>query len=77
MHPIINELAKDYYVFEVRFEDSPEIAAALHVTRLPTMVVYEDGKEVTRFTGITAKDELTKRLKPKADQAKDTDYDLG
>lgn len=69
MHPVIDELAKDYIVYTVRIEDHPEVAAALKTTGLPTMVVMENQKEVTRYVGITSKADLTKRLKPAKDQA--------
>lgn len=77
MHPIIDQLAKDYIVYTVRIEDYPDVAAALKATRLPTMVVFDKGREVTRYVGATSKETLLARLKTRKEQATAVpDYDF-
>ena len=77
MHPIVDGLAKDYYVYEVDIDEQSDVAKALKVSSVPTMIVMEDGKELARFVGITSKEKLTAKLKTKADQAKaEPDYDF-
>ena len=74
MHPIIDELAKDYIVYTVRLEDCPDAAADLHVTSLPLMVVFENRKELARYVGITSKANLTKRLKTRKSQTANYEF---
>lgn len=75
MHPVVDGLAKDYYVYEVDIDEQSDVAKALKVSSVPTMIVMEDGKELARFVGITAKEKLTEKLKMKADQSP-PDYDF-
>lgn len=76
MHPVIDELAKDYIVYTIRVEDQPEVFARLAATGLPTTIVFDQGKEVTRYVGLTSKDALTNRLKTRKEQASAPDYDF-
>lgn len=75
MHPVVDGLAKDYYVYEVDIDEQSDVAKALKVSSVPTMIVMEGGKELDRFVGITAKAKLTAKLKTKAQQA-EPDYDF-
>lgn len=51
LKPKLEEFAKehpDIKVHRVNVEKSPQIAAELNISHLPTLVLYKDGKEVTR-----------------------------
>lgn len=63
MEPVIEELAKKGVTIEkINIDDNMELAQNYGVMSIPTFVIENDGKEVTRFTGITDKDEIQKAL---------------
>lgn len=77
MHPVVDGLAKDYYVYEVDIDEQSDVAKALKVGSVPTMIVMEGGKELARFVGVTAKAKLTAKLKTKAAQEQaEPDYNF-
>jgi thioredoxin 1 len=45
-------------VVKVNIEDNQELAAEYKINMLPTLVVFKDGKEVNRVTGIQSKAQL-------------------
>lgn len=47
-----NAFAGQVEVWKVNVDESPEIAHSLGVKGIPTLVVYKDGAEVTRRTGV-------------------------
>jgi thioredoxin-like negative regulator of GroEL len=68
MHPVIDELAKDYAVYTLNVDEHPDVVTKLKANVLPMMIVMDKGVEVTRFIGITAKAEIAKRLKTRKSQ---------
>ena len=77
MHKVIDTLTGDYYVYEADIDKQPDVAAALKVSSLPTMIVFEDGEELVRYVGVTPKEKLTAKLKTKAQQEKaEPDYNF-
>lgn len=65
--PAFEALAREYEG-RVRFgklnvDESPDIAGLLQIRSIPTLVVFDlDGNEVTRFTGIPPRRDLTNVL---------------
>jgi thioredoxin 1 len=45
-------------VVKVNIEDNQELAAEYKINMLPTLVVFKDGKEINRVTGIQSKAQL-------------------
>jgi thioredoxin 1 len=53
--PILEALAEDFpeqiTIYKVNADDNSGLAAELKISSIPTIVVYEDGKETKRVTG--------------------------
>jgi len=68
MAPVFEELSKDPdFEGKVKFakvssEDHPDIASASHVTGIPCLIVFKDGKEVDRIVGFAPKEALKAKI---------------
>ncbi|MBP8128007.1 MAG: thioredoxin [Candidatus Hydrogenedentes bacterium] len=64
--PVIEELAGQYEgkakIGKVNVDHEQALAEQFGVSSIPTLVVLKDGKEATRFVGVTAKDQLSKAI---------------
>ncbi|WNY25292.1 thioredoxin family protein [Methanolapillus millepedarum] len=59
--PIIEELKTKYAKVNFRIVDideSPDMARTYNIHAVPTLVVLKDGKEVSRFVGVSSKEKL-------------------
>ena len=70
MEPLVEEIASTFAgrlrVARLNLDDNPEATARLRIQGVPTLVVFEDGREVTRMIGVRDKDELLRRIGPVA-----------
>jgi thioredoxin 1 len=66
MAPILNDLAhssaEKFVVAKVNVQYEEAIARRFRINSIPTLVLFKDGKEVKRFTGIRTKKFLTKEV---------------
>jgi len=66
--PILDELGQEYSqyltIFKVDTDKYPTLASKYAIRALPTLVLFENGKEVTRLVGLLSKGELKDALKP-------------
>lgn len=66
MAPTIDKLAVAFKdrakVGKLNVDDSPSTAGALGVSSIPTVVIFKDGQEVTRFVGVKSEADLTKAI---------------
>ena len=64
--PVLEELAGDFTgratVAKVNVDEAPGLAQQFGVSSIPTLLVLKDGKEVSRFVGVTAKGTLASAL---------------
>lgn len=64
--PIVEEIADETagkaVVGKVNIDEEAELAARFRVTSIPTLIVFEGGKEVRRSVGSQGKDALKKLL---------------
>ncbi|HUU92306.1 MAG TPA: thioredoxin [Phycisphaerae bacterium] len=64
--PIVEELAAEYEgkvkVGKVDSDAHRETAGKFGITAIPSLILFKDGKEVKRFVGVTAKDDLKAAL---------------
>lgn len=65
--PILNEvlMMKGYenvVGLKVDFDKEKDLKKALNVSKQSTLVVFKSGKEITRKTGLTSKDEIKKLI---------------
>ena len=63
MEPTIEEVAKDFegkvVVAKLNVDENPELAQALDVMSIPTMMVFKNGQPVNRLVGLSTKERLT------------------
>ena len=54
--PVIDKLAEEsdgsYNVVKVNVDEEPELAARYDVQSLPTLLLFQDGKPITRLIGL-------------------------
>jgi len=67
MAPVLNELAdeldgKDVAVGKVNIEQYQSLAKKYNIRSIPTMVIFKNGVEVSRFSGVRNKEYLKKQL---------------
>jgi thioredoxin 2 len=66
MEPIIEELATSLAgrvrVAKLDVDRNPEAAERLRILGVPTVIVFRDGREVTRMVGARGRDELLRAL---------------
>jgi thioredoxin-like negative regulator of GroEL len=49
MHPILEK--SEYTVYEVNVDEHPQLASDLNINGIPTIVYFENGKEVSAILG--------------------------
>ncbi len=62
LSPVVDQVAEEVAdkgsVFKVNVDEAANIAAQFGVMSIPTLVVFKDGEEVQRFTGVQPKGAL-------------------
>jgi thioredoxin len=70
MEPVIEEVASKLAgrlrVARLHLDKNPETANRLRIQGVPTLVVFRDGREVSRMVGVREKEDLLRRLAPVA-----------
>lgn len=64
--PIIDELAGEVEIekiYKADIDQNQNLAAKFNVASVPTMVIFKDGQEIKRFTGLRNKEQIIKDLK--------------
>lgn len=60
-----SENNKDIEVCKIDVDKSREFAKSLNISSLPTIVLFEDGKEIARHKGLIDEEELEEFVKDK------------
>ncbi len=64
--PAIEEIASEYAgklkVGKLNVDDSPAAATNFGVMNIPTLILFNQGKEVERIVGVTSKGEIAKKI---------------
>jgi len=67
MAPVLNELADELsgnsHVGKVNIEQYQSLAQKFKVRNIPTMILFKNGKEVTRIVGVKSKDFLLEQIR--------------
>lgn len=63
LSPIMEELAQDYSVLKVDTDLFSDIAIKYGIMSIPTIMVFQDGKEVAKNIGFATKEEIIKMLR--------------
>ncbi len=64
--PIIEDISKeikDINFYEIDADESSDIASQYEVMGIPTLILFNNGKEVKRIVGLRSKEDLKKELK--------------
>lgn len=65
MAPILNDIAEsepDITVAKLNVDTQQQLAAKFAIRGIPTMVIFKNGKEVKRFTGVKTKSVILKEV---------------
>ncbi len=64
--PILEEVAEDLgdkvRIVKVNTDENPHSPGRYGVMSIPTMILFKDGKEVTRLVGVMSRPELRRRI---------------
>jgi thioredoxin-like negative regulator of GroEL len=72
MYPQIEKMRQaGYIIYVIDVDEYTKTRDHFEAKSVPTLVVMDKGKEVTRFTGVTDADKITKYLVKEADQKDD------
>lgn len=69
LSPTIEELAQDkkysdkYYFYKVNVDYANNIAKEYNIMYIPTVIIFKDGTEMTRSSGVVEKDYIVDMLK--------------
>ncbi len=63
LQSLSEELAGSVSFYEVDVDENPELSKRLGIKGVPTLVAFEDGKEIGRIVGLVGKDNIKKLLK--------------
>jgi thioredoxin len=63
LESIARELSEVYRIFKVDVDKADRLVKLLKITRIPTLVVIRDGREVARQEGAVPKREILSELK--------------
>ena len=67
MVPILQEMARDKYpIQKIDIQERPDVSRQYGVTRIPTLVLLVEGREVKRFTGFTSGETLRSAMQQAA-----------
>ena len=66
MTPILEKLSTEFTdkadIVKCNVEDNNALAAKYGVSNIPTLIIFKDGEEVTRQSGVVKGDKLTEML---------------
>lgn len=66
MVPVLNELAEEtngkVTIAKLNVDDAKATASKFGVRSIPTLILFKNGREIHRFTGVKTKDYLLKEL---------------
>lgn len=64
--PVIEELAEEFSesvtIAKLDTDQNAETAAAYGITAIPTVIMFRDGEEITRFIGVHPKEDYAEAL---------------
>jgi len=67
MAPVLNDVASELsgntYVGKVNIEEYQSLAQRYKVRSIPTLILFNDGKEINRYVGVKTKEFLLKQIK--------------
>ncbi|HHY39885.1 MAG TPA: thioredoxin [Syntrophaceticus sp.] len=66
--PVLEEIAEEnadrMRLAKLNVDENPRTAEKYGIMNIPTMILFKDGKEITRIIGFRPKSEITRSLEP-------------
>ena len=62
LKPILKDISKDYKVYLVDVDKNSELAGSYDIMSIPCLLIFNEGKIVSRNTGMTTKEDILKML---------------
>ena len=60
---IAQEMSSELKVAKSNVDESPEIATELSVMNIPTLILFKDGKEISRIIGVNSKEAIENKVR--------------
>ena len=60
---LAEELKEQVTVLKFNVDENPAVATDLSVMNIPTLILFKDGKEVSRIIGVNSKDAMAAKVK--------------
>ncbi len=64
--PTVEKLAEEMKgkvsVLKLNVDENPDIATELSIMNIPTLVLFKDGKEISRITGVNSKEAIEAKI---------------
>lgn len=68
LEPLLEQLSRDWEskvtFVKVNVDESPELAMKYQVMSVPTVIMFHEGKEITRLIGLQTREKLIERFLP-------------
>ena len=66
MNPIVSQIAEDYgdaiAVGKLNVDEANAIAQQYNISSIPTLIIFRDGEEIDRISGLATKETIVQRL---------------
>ena len=66
MTPVVDELSKDYEgkvkFAKINVDNNPKLATDLQILSIPVLILFKNGKELTRMTGVNSKQNVKRDI---------------
>ena len=62
LKPILDDLAKDYKIYSVNVDKNRDLTFTYDIMSIPCLLLFKDGKIVSRGSGMMAKDDIIKMM---------------
>lgn len=60
---IAEEMSQTVKVSKSNVDEAPDVATGLSVMNIPTLVLFKDGKEVSRIIGVNSKEAIEAKIR--------------
>lgn len=60
---IAEEMKGEIRVMKANVDESPEIATELSILNIPTLILFRNGQELARITGVNSKEAIENKIK--------------
>lgn len=62
LEPVLDKVSENNNVIKIDVDEAPEVAAKYGVMSIPTLIVFKNGKEITKSLGFIPEEEILKML---------------